>query len=74
MLVAVGETAYPLAAGFTAAGGRSYLCASAAEAADWAVRQTDPGDRILVKGSRSAAMDEVVALLEQRFCNDDIRE
>jgi len=36
-------------------------------AADWVEQHTARGDRILVKGSRSAAMDDVVALLEQRF-------
>ena len=74
VLVAVGEAAQPLAAGFIAAGGRAFLCASAAEAADWAERHTNPGDRMLVKGSRSAAMDEVVTLLEQRFRNTDTSE
>ena len=63
-----------IAAGFAAAGGRAYMCASAAEAVQWAERHTGPGDRILVKGSRSAAMDEVVALLEQRFRNTDTSE
>ncbi len=74
VLVAVGEAAHPLAAGFTAAGGRAYMCASAAAAVQWVERHTGPGDRILIKGSRSAAMDEVVALLEQRFRNTDTSE
>ncbi|MFO7609395.1 MAG: UDP-N-acetylmuramoyl-tripeptide--D-alanyl-D-alanine ligase [Candidatus Krumholzibacteriia bacterium] len=66
-LVAVGDLAAPLAAGFDAAGGRAHHCRSHAEAADLVVRLTAPGDRILVKGSRSAAMEQVLTRLAARF-------
>jgi len=66
-LVTVGETAAPLAAGFDAAGGRAHHCDALAAAADHLARSTAPGDRILVKGSRSAAMERVLPLLAARF-------
>jgi UDP-N-acetylmuramoyl-tripeptide--D-alanyl-D-alanine ligase len=74
ILVAVTEDAYPLADGFAASGGTAYRCKDAREAADWAARNTDRGDRILVKGSRSAGMDEVVVLLQQDLSDVDSSE
>ena len=69
-LLAVGAGAADLAAGFDAAGGEAHHCGSHAEAADWLVRRTAAGDRILVKGSRSAAMERVLALLPSRFATE----
>jgi UDP-N-acetylmuramoyl-tripeptide--D-alanyl-D-alanine ligase len=66
-LVAVGDAAAPLAEGFAAGGGRAHRCATCAEAADHLTGSTAPGDRILVKGSRSAAMERVLTLLAERF-------
>ena len=69
-LLAVGAAAAPLAAGFDAAGGDAHHCGSHAEAADWLVRSSVPGDRILVKGSRSAAMERVLTLLQAHFATE----
>ena len=63
VLVAVGEQARPLGQGFDAAGGTAHYCASVDEAAAWVLAHTAPGDRILVKGSRSAAMERILPLL-----------
>jgi UDP-N-acetylmuramoyl-tripeptide--D-alanyl-D-alanine ligase len=62
-LVAVGEGAAPLADGHEAAGGQTTRCADAAEAAALLAAHAPPGARILVKGSRSAGMERVVAHL-----------
>jgi UDP-N-acetylmuramoyl-tripeptide--D-alanyl-D-alanine ligase len=59
-LVAVGEKARPLARGFDAAGGMADYCATHAEAARLLAEQSDAGDRILVKGSRSTTMERVL--------------
>jgi UDP-N-acetylmuramoyl-tripeptide--D-alanyl-D-alanine ligase len=67
VLVAVGEAADPLASGFADAGGRAERCIDAAAAVAWVDEHTGAGDHILVKGSRSTAMDEVVKLLEIRW-------
>ncbi len=59
-LIAVGEKARPLARGFDAAGGMAEYCATHAEAARLLGEQSAAGDRILVKGSRSTAMERVL--------------
>jgi UDP-N-acetylmuramoyl-tripeptide--D-alanyl-D-alanine ligase len=59
-LVAVGENARPLARGFDAAGGRVEYCATHAQAAQRLAERSAVGDRILVKGSRSMAMERVL--------------
>ena len=64
LLVVVGENARGLGEGFDAAGGVSHYCASVADAAALLVDLTAPGDRLLVKGSRSAGMERLLALLE----------
>jgi UDP-N-acetylmuramoyl-tripeptide--D-alanyl-D-alanine ligase len=64
VLVAVGESARGLGEGFDAAGGVSHYCASVADAAALLADLTVPGDRLLVKGSRSAGMERLLALLE----------
>jgi len=70
-LVAVGEAAAPLADGFDATGARAWRCASHDEAADWIVQHTAPGDRVLIKGSRSAAMETVLDRLAARLGAQD---
>lgn len=64
ILVVVGENARGLCEGFDAAGGTGHYCASVAEAAALLAEITAPGDRLLVKGSRSAGMERLLALLE----------
>ncbi len=63
-LVAVGENARGLCEGFDAAGRSSHYCASVEEAAVLLTTLAAPGDRVLVKGSRSAGMERLLALLE----------
>jgi UDP-N-acetylmuramoyl-tripeptide--D-alanyl-D-alanine ligase len=67
VLVAVGENARGLREGFDAAGGTGHYCASVEEAAALLAGITAPGDRLLVKGSRSAGMERLLALLETSF-------
>ncbi len=62
-LVAVGESAAPLADGFAAAGKPAHVCRDPREAAELLDARTRPGDRILVKGSRSTAMERVIDAL-----------
>ncbi|HOX25206.1 MAG TPA: UDP-N-acetylmuramoyl-tripeptide--D-alanyl-D-alanine ligase [Candidatus Krumholzibacteria bacterium] len=64
-LVAVGEAAQLLAEGFRAGGGRAEECPDHAAAARLLDRETRPGDRILIKGSRSTAMERVLAELRE---------
>jgi len=64
VLVVVGENARGLGEGFDAAGGVSHYCASVTDAAALLADLTAPGDRLLVKGSRSAGMERLLALLE----------
>ena len=63
ILVAVGEAARPLAEGFDAGGKPHHYCATCAEAAAWIAASTARGDRLLIKGSRSAAMETILSLL-----------
>jgi len=62
-LVAVGEEARPLSEGFDGAGGGGHYCATVTDAARWLAGRTRTGDRILIKGSRSAAMERILPLL-----------
>jgi UDP-N-acetylmuramoyl-tripeptide--D-alanyl-D-alanine ligase len=63
-LVAVGDGAQGLAAGFAAAGGGAASCPDAVAAVRWLEEHATAGARILVKGSRVAGMEEVVTRLE----------
>jgi UDP-N-acetylmuramoyl-tripeptide--D-alanyl-D-alanine ligase len=65
-VVAVGEATRPLAEGFAAAGRLAEVIASHDAAADLLASATRPGDRILVKGSRSATMERVLEALGVR--------
>ncbi|HEX3445044.1 MAG TPA: UDP-N-acetylmuramoyl-tripeptide--D-alanyl-D-alanine ligase, partial [Chthoniobacterales bacterium] len=64
-LIAVGELAKPIAsASFKAGLGRTRTVATQTEAADALAEFLEPGDLLLVKGSRSAAMDRIIEQLE----------
>jgi len=65
-LLVVGEAARPLAEGHAAAGGAVESCVDHATAASRLADLCRPGDRVLVKGSRSAAMERVIAALQER--------
>ncbi len=69
LLIAVGKNARPLGVGFDAGGGVSHYCADLKEAALAAARHTRPGDRLLIKGSRSAAMEDILPLLVDAFAS-----
>jgi UDP-N-acetylmuramoyl-tripeptide--D-alanyl-D-alanine ligase len=62
-LVTVGGEAAPLAEGHEASGGLTVRCDDPAAAAAWLDRHTGEDDRILLKGSRSAAMERVLDVL-----------
>src|SRR5258708_26386556 len=65
VLIAVGERAYPIARSAVAAGLReSRTVKSNAEAADVLNTILEPGDLLLLKGSRSAGIDQIIPLLE----------
>jgi UDP-N-acetylmuramoyl-tripeptide--D-alanyl-D-alanine ligase len=64
-LIAVGERAKPIAsASFKAGLNRTRTVATQTEAADALAEFLEPGDLLLVKGSRSAAMDRIIEQLE----------
>jgi UDP-N-acetylmuramoyl-tripeptide--D-alanyl-D-alanine ligase len=65
-LLVVGEAARPLAQGHAAAGGIVESCNDHDAAASRLADLCGPGDRILVKGSRSAAMERVIVALQER--------
>ena len=70
ILVAVGKNARLLSEGFDAGGGEGHYCATFEEAAAWLATRTEAGDRLLIKGSRSAGMEGMLPLLEQAFSED----
>jgi UDP-N-acetylmuramyl pentapeptide synthase len=66
-LLAVGEGTEALVAGFRAAGGKAQHFASKEEAAAWLAAELAVGDCLLVKASRVAALESVIALLRQHI-------
>ncbi|MBU8870482.1 MAG: UDP-N-acetylmuramoyl-tripeptide--D-alanyl-D-alanine ligase [Gemmatimonadales bacterium] len=67
VLVTVGEQTESMAEGFKQGGQKAHSCATIAEAADWLADNTKEGDRILVKGSRSAGLEELLNEMSVRF-------
>jgi UDP-N-acetylmuramoyl-tripeptide--D-alanyl-D-alanine ligase len=67
ILIAVGKNARLLGVGFDAGGGVSHYCVDLKEAARLTALHTSVGDRLLIKGSRSAAMEEILPLLAKAF-------
>ena len=67
VLIAVGENAHALGTGFDAGGGVSHYCADLEEAASLAAIHTRAGDRLLIKGSRSTTMEDILPLLAAAF-------
>ena len=67
ILIAVGKNARPLSVGFDAGGGVGHYCTDLEEAARVASLHTRAGDRLLIKGSRSAAMEDILPLLVEAF-------
>jgi UDP-N-acetylmuramoyl-tripeptide--D-alanyl-D-alanine ligase len=68
-LVTVGRHAGELADGAIEAGlagGAVVRCATVVEAAEWLAARLDPGDVVLIKGSRGARMEEIVGFLRDR--------
>ncbi len=74
LVATAGEAAAPLAEGFAAAGGAAAPCADRAEALAWLLANARDGDRVLVKGSRSAAMEEIVSGAAAAFGPGDVKE
>jgi UDP-N-acetylmuramoyl-tripeptide--D-alanyl-D-alanine ligase len=64
-LLVVGESARALAEGFREGGGEARVVPDHATAAAAVVADTAVGDRILVKGSRSAGMERVLVALRE---------
>ena len=67
LLLTVGDEAALMAEGFALAGGSALALSSRREAVQWLCDNTLPGDRVLVKGSRSAGMEEVVRGLRRQI-------
>ncbi|MGD9547744.1 MAG: UDP-N-acetylmuramoyl-tripeptide--D-alanyl-D-alanine ligase [Candidatus Krumholzibacteriia bacterium] len=65
-LVVVGPGARGLGEGFDGGGRSHHYCATCAEAAAWIAGETRPGDCLLLKGSRSAAMETIIPSLPRR--------
>ncbi len=70
LLLIVGDEAAPLAQGFSAAGGTAELCDDHLAAARTLADLVREGDRVLFKGSRSAAMERALAAFLARVEHD----
>jgi len=64
LLITTGPAAAPLARGFAAGGGAAVTCPSCEAAAIAVADATKAGDRILIKGSRSAGTERVITILQ----------
>jgi len=77
VLIACGQFAGDVVAGARDAGmpwGRTWSCRSADEAATHAQRLLEPGDVVLVKGSRAMALERCVQSIErQSFSSFEVR-
>ncbi|HEX3129969.1 MAG TPA: UDP-N-acetylmuramoyl-tripeptide--D-alanyl-D-alanine ligase [Thermoanaerobaculia bacterium] len=62
-ILGVGELSRELTAGARAAGAEAHWVADAAAAAEWAAKQVQLGDLVLVKASRGVGLDAVVRRL-----------
>lgn len=71
-LVVVGEDAEPIASGAREAGLDRIDVVADAEAAVRALDDLAPGDALLVKASRVAALDQVTEALRARFDHEDV--
>jgi UDP-N-acetylmuramoyl-tripeptide--D-alanyl-D-alanine ligase len=65
VLISVGEGAEGFSEGFREAGGEAQHCVTREEAAAWLAAHVVPGDRVLLKGSRVARMEDVVTRLRE---------
>ncbi len=64
ILLAVGENAFGLADGFSGTeAGVAHKIIGHQEAVDWLILNSAPGDRILIKGSRSSSMETIIQKL-----------
>ena len=70
MLITIGAEAAGLVRGFAGEGKKARPCADIAEAADWLARHSVEGDRILVKGSRSAGLEDLLDRMSAIFGKD----
>ena len=70
ILLTVGGSAAGLARGFAQGGKQAHPCLDLAQAADWLARHTSGGDRILIKGSRSAGLEKLLDEMSLRFGKD----
>lgn len=70
-VLAVGKEAAALAEGFHGSRAADFCFESHADVADWLTTHSRPGDRILVKGSRSAAMEKLIDILKSRWATEE---
>ncbi len=66
-IVGVGELARELVAGASAGGAEAIHLSEADSAAEWAASHIEPGDVVLVKGSRGVRLDRVVDRMVHRM-------
>ena len=67
VVVAVGPETADLVDGFASGGGESHYFPTLEAAAEWLADHVAAGERLLVKGSRSAGMEEILPLLQERW-------
>jgi UDP-N-acetylmuramoyl-tripeptide--D-alanyl-D-alanine ligase len=62
LLLGVGEATAPLVDGYRGSGARARACSDHADAVTQLMSVCQAGDRVLIKGSRSAAMEKIIEL------------